>query len=278
MHKPNRIIVNIGFVMGVVLVLIISLLGPERLALYLDKNALYQINQEPLEEMAAGYHYELNANEKLYILSACLNNMVLPETDLSEKTNIVSEEIYEDLKGNYALVTNYQGNAENEIQSFEVVERINAEISTLKELGVIPEEVKAINGSAYSTQVYSAIDLKEPGNNLSVWKVSLVSSQVNADKSKRVLDIYMDAETGKIYEFYVRIDKGWNELDPEDIMMRWSVYLGLQDVKKYENDNPLLETTPDYLKYEVPGIDGNDTIVTIGFYEGINELFLKISK
>ena len=37
-------------------------------------------------------------------------------------------------------------------------------------------------------------------------------------------------------------------------------------------------TTPYYIKYQVPGMDGGNTIVTIGFYEGINELFLKISK
>ncbi len=278
MRKLDNALIKILLVFGVVLVLFLSLFLPERLALHLDKNVLNQVNQEPLEDTAEGYYYALSANEKLYILSSSLNNMILPETELSEKTNTGTGELYEDLKGTYALVANYQETKESEIQSHEVVERINAELSILKELGIISEAVKDINASAYSSQVYSAIDLKEPGNNLTVWKVSLASSQVNADKSRRVLDVYMDAETGKIYEFYVRIDKSWDELNPEEIMRKWSEYLGLQDVQKYENDNPLLETTPYYIKYQVPGMDGNNTIVTIGFYEGINELFLKISK
>lgn len=278
MRKLDNTLIKILLVFGVVLVLFLSLFLPERLALHLDKNILNQINQEPLEDMAEGYYYALSANEKLYILSSSLNNMILPETELSEKTNIGTGELYEDLKGTYALVANYQETKDSEIQSHEVVERINSELNILKEIGIISKSVKEINASAYSSQVYSAIDLKEPGNNLTVWKVSLSSSQVNADKSKRVLDVYMDAETGKIYEFYVRIDKSWDELDPEGIMMKWSEYLGLQDVQKYENDNPLLETTPYYIKYQVPGMDGGNTIVTIGFYEGINELFLKISK
>ena len=33
-----------------------------------------------------------------------------------------------------------------------------------------------------------------------------------------------------------------------------------------------------YLKYCFPGTDDNSIIVTIGYYEGINELFLKISR
>lgn len=278
MHRTNKVGVNILFVFGVALVVLLSLVGPERWALYLDQNSMNQIIESPMEEMSGGYQYALSANEKLYILSSGLNNMVLPETELSEKTNIVSEELYEELNGSYVLVTNYQGLKEYEIQSSEVVEHVNSEIKILKDLGIIPTSVKEIDSIAYHSQLYSAIDLKEPGNNLTVWKVSLVSSHVNADKSKRVLDIYLDAETGKIYEFYVRVDTVWEKLEPEKIIMSWSEYLGLQDVKKYENDNPLLETTPYYLKYQVPGIDGNNTIVTIGFYEGINELFLKISK
>lgn len=278
MRKLDHTLIKILLVFGVVLVLFLSLFLPERLALHLDKNILNQINQEPLVDTAEGYYYALSANDKLYILSSSLNNMILPETELSEKTNTGTGELYGDLKGTYALVANYQETKESEIQSHEVIERINSELSALKEMGIISKSVKEITASAYSSQVYSAIDLKEPGNNLTVWKISLSSSQVNADKSKRVLDVYMDAETGKIYEFYVRIDKGWDELNPEEIMMKWSEYLGLEDVEKYENDNPLLETTPYYIKYQVPGMDGNYTIVTIGFYEGINELFLKISK
>ena len=54
--------------------------------------------------------------------------------------------------------------------------------------------------------------------------------------------------------------------------------MGLNSPAPYESDNPLLETTPYFKKYVFPGMGEDRTIVTVGFYEGINELFLKISK
>ncbi len=277
MRKPSKSVRNLIFVASVVLILVLSIFGPEQIAVYWDKNTLNQIQEEPLESITEGYRYALSTNEKLYILSACLNNQILPETELSEKTNVKTDYLYDELKGTYALVTNYQGTTDKEISSLEVFTRANEEVAFLIASDILPENVKGIDASAYEANIYSAIDVREPRNNLSVWKVSLVTSQVNADKSQRVLDIYMDAETGKIYEFYVRIDKTWEELEPEEIVEKWSKYLGLQGMEVYATDNPLLETTPYYMKYQFPGIDGYKTIVTIGFYEGINELFLKIS-
>ena len=32
------------------------------------------------------------------------------------------------------------------------------------------------------------------------------------DEQKKLLDAYVDAETGKMYEFYVRIEENWEEL------------------------------------------------------------------
>ena len=42
--------------------------------------------------------------------------------------------------------------------------------------------------------------------------------------------------------------------------------------------NPLGETTPYFRKYSFEGMEEGSTVVTVGFYEDINELFLKISK
>ena len=53
---------------------------------------------------------------------------------------------------------------------------------------------------------------------------------------------------------------------------------GTQQPGPYESVNPLLETTPYFKKYVFPGMGEERTVVTVGFYEGINELFLKISR
>ncbi len=278
MKRLCKIIGNSFVVLCVAFLLLVAIWGPEKLTNYLDKNTLNQIIIEPVEAASEGYQYSLNNNEKLFILAECLSNQVIPETELSEKTQVKNELNYQELNGTYALVTNYQGPADKEIKESEVFEEFNSQLKMLKQLGILPDSVKETYASSYSADLYSAIDVLEPRNNVTVWKVSLSTSQLNADKSNRVLDAYIDAQTGKIYEFYVRIDKDWEELEPDAIMQSWSEYLGLSGIEIYDTDNPLLETTPNFKKYQFPGVDDKNTIVTIGFYEGINELFLKITR
>lgn len=261
-------------------VLAVAIWGPEKLSQYRDKSGLNQITMETVEAENEGYRYSLNSNEKLYILAKCLNNQVLPESEMSAKTNVDNEGVeYEELTGTYAFVVNHRGPSEKEITDKEIYEICNREMEQLKELGILPKTVKEVNASSYSAVLYSAIDVLEPRNNLSVWKVSLSTSQQNADKSNRLLDAYIDADTGKIYEFYARTEyKEWTDIKPDEMIDRWSEYMGLTGREEYEDVNPLLENTPYFEKYRFAGVDGENTVVTIGFYEGINELFLKITK
>ena len=113
---------------------------------------------------------------------------------------------------------------------------------------------------------------------MQVWKISLDTDKQNANKENRLLDAYVDADTGKIYEFYVRTQLTWNDINPDELISKWSEYLGLGEPKEYEAVNPLSETTPYFKKYSFTGMEEGNTIVTIGFFEGINELFLKISR
>ena len=257
-----------------------ALWGPEKLAGYTDRSTLNHITVEPVEDEKEGYRYTLSSNEKLYILAKCLNNQMITEIVLSTRTRVDAEGVeYEELTGTYALVVNHQGPSEKEITDKEIYTICNREIEQLKELEILPDTVKEVKAYAYSAGLYSAIDVLEPRNNLSVWKVSLSTGKQNADKSNRLLDAYIDADTGKIYEFYVRTEiTSWTDIDPDEIIAKWSDYLGVSGMEEYEDPNPLLENTPYYKKYRFPGIDAENTVVTIGFYEGINELFLKITK
>lgn len=107
--------------------------------------------------------------------------------------------------------------------------------------------------------------------------MELSNSQRNADKANRLIDAFIDADDGKIYEFYVRTPLVWGEIDTDEIVEAWGAYMGLDAPVAYESDNPLLETTPYFKKYVFAGMGDGKTIVTVGFYEGISELFLKIS-
>ncbi|MCI5955281.1 MAG: hypothetical protein MRZ49_12030, partial [Lachnospiraceae bacterium] len=147
------------------------------------------------------------------------------------------------------------------------------------ELGIVPDTVRALNEKSYTAVMYSAIDIPEPRNNVLVWKISLKSGKQNADRENRLLDAYIDADTGKIYEFYVRTQiTSWEDIDADYIISTWAEYMGLDEPQEYEGANPLSETTPYFKKYTFTGMEEGRTVVTVGFYEGINELFLKISR
>ena len=268
----RRKILNTAVLLVTMLTLFAAVLGPEALAKYKDKSNLNQITVEEVDTLNEGYRYTLSSNEKLYLLAECLNHQVLPESELSARTRAVAQDV-DALMGTYAFVVNRQSPEKADEDVFAVC---NREMAALKELGILPQDVKEVEPDTYTAVPYSAIDVLEPQKNMSVWKLSLSTMQQNANKAGRLIDVYMDGDTGKIYSFYVRTERTWAELEPEAIMESWCTYLGLTGMEAYDSENPLLETTPDFLKYRFPGIDESGTIVTIGFYEGINELFLKI--
>lgn len=275
--KPQTI--RVIFPLLTILVIAISIWGPEALEKYKDRKVLDKIHAEAVEEAGEGYRYRLNANEKVYILSKCLNSQSLPESEQNAMTRIENGEVdYQELEGAYAFVVNHKGPSGREITDEQIYETCNKGIEALKELGMLPNQVRQVEKTAYNAVLYSAIDVLEPRNNVAVWKVSLSNSQKNANKENRLIDAYIDADTGKIYEFYVRTPLTWEEIDTDAVVERWSSYMGLSSPEVYESDNPLLETTPYFKKYVFAGMGDERTVVTIGFYEGINELFLKISK
>lgn len=275
----KRSILSPALLVLTVLAVILSVWGPEALATYTDRGILNQIKTQEEETGGEGYRYRLSSNEKLYILSRCLNAQTLPETEQSARTRETeSDSAYRELTGTYAFVVNHNGPSGKEITDEQIYETANREFSILKEAGILPEEIREIRAQAYEATLYSAIDVPEPRNNVAVWKLSLTGSLQNANKENRLIDAYIDADDGKIYEFYVRAQLGWEDIDPDALIDAWSSYMGLTKPEAYETDNPLLETTPYYKKYVFAGSGEERTIVTVGFYEGINELFLKISR
>ena len=253
--------------------------GPEALAEYRDKDILNQIKAQDAETGTEGYRYSLSGSEKLYILSKCLNNQILPESKQSAMAREDSVDLdYQELTGTYALVVNRKDSSGQEVTETQGIELCDRAMEELKELGIIPQSVKAVNERAYTAVRYSAIDVPEPKNNVLVWKISLDTGLQTANRDNRLLDAYVDADTGKVYEFYVRTNLEWKDIDPDEIISVWSEYMGLGEPQEYEVTNPLSETTPYFKKYSFPGMGEGNTVVTVGFYEGINELFLKISR
>lgn len=257
----------------------ISIWGPEALAEYKDQGILDVPHTESVENAGEGYRYQMNSNEKLYILSCCLSSQTFPESEMSAMTHEADAEVdYQELEGSYAFVVNRRGPSGREITDEQIYATCNEGLKLLKEKGILPEQVREVDASSYDVTLYSAIDVLEPRNNVAVWKMSLSNSQKNADKANRLMDAYIDADDGKIYEFYVRTPLLWEEIDADALVADWAEYMGLGEPSPYESDNPLLETTPYFRKYVFAGMGNGQTVVTLGFYEGINELFLKVSR
>lgn len=261
------------------LAMFISIWGPETLAEYKDQGILDVPHTESVENAGEGYRYQMNSNEKLYLLSCCLSSQTVPETETSAMTNEADAEVaYQEMEGVYAFVVNRRGPSGREITDEQIYATCNEGLSLLKEKGILPAQVRDVDASSYDVTLYSAIDVLEPRNNVEVWKMSLSNSQKNADKANRLMDAYIDADDGKIYEFYVRTPLSWEEIDADALVAEWAAYMGLLEPSPYESNNPLLETTPYFRKYVFAGMGNGQTVVTLGFYEGINELFLKVSR
>lgn len=262
-----------------VLIAVAAVWGPEAITKYRDRNILNQIQTREMETGAEGYRYSMSSNEKVYIVSKCLNNQILPESEQSAMTKVDSVNLdYQELTGTYAFVVNRKDSSGQAIDETVGLELCDKAIEDLKALGIFPSEIKSLSTNSYSAVMYSAIDVPEPRNNVLVWKISFTTERLNANKQNRLLDAYLDADTGKVYEFYVRTNLEWKDIDPDEIVRIWSEYMGLEEPQEYVGTNPLSETTPYFKKYTFAGMEEGNTIVTVGFYEGINELFLKISR
>ncbi len=262
-----------------VVVMSLAVWGPEALANYQDRNILNQITRQEAGGESEGYRYSMSANDKLFILSKCLNSQTLPGDQWPVLTAPGKEDMgYQELTGSYAFVVNHRDPSDQEITDDELYETCNREIQELIEAGVLPDTVKEMEAGSYEAVRYLAVYVPEPRNNVSVWKLTLSTGIRNADRQNRLLDVYLDADTGKIYEFYVRTPLNWEEIDADAMVQSWARYMGLGEPTEYGQVNPLQETTPLFRKYSFEGMEGDSTVVTIGFYEGIKELFLKISR
>ncbi len=187
---------SLGFTVAVVVILA-ALWGPEWIAARRDERLLNSITTE-----ASGRSGRISLpheqQSEAVSFGRCLSSQTLPESELRFLTRVDNEAgNYGEMTGTYAFVENRQQPGEGQIQEEAVYEACNREIQTLKEQGILPGEVKEVSEDSYEAVICSAIDVLEPRNNLSVWKISMSTDVRNADKSNRFLDIYLDADTGK---------------------------------------------------------------------------------
>ncbi len=270
-------ILNLFFLALVALTVGVSIWGPEALSNHQDRYLLGKTHVQQVDTFGEGFRYEMRPVEKLFVLSRALTSQQAAQRG-PELENRGGTAFGTEWGGAYALVVNHRGPSGEEVSDTEIYGICNQALKELKTAGILPESVLEVEQELYEAVLYSAIDVRDPRNSVAVWQVSLSDSRRDVRKDNRLMEAYVDAEEGKIYQYYVRTEWEWEDMEPDQVIQSWCRYVGLPGAKEYGEENPLSEATPYFKKYEVLGNLEEKTVVTIGFYEGIREMFVRIEE
>lgn len=247
-----------------------AVFAPEQISRSFDKGVIDAIVLEEKDSIE-GYQYALSPDERLYVLSNALKNRILPQSEYFAAARDIG---LSDLRiQSYAFQTVYKESEYNERTRADAINAMEKEYAAYVGLGLFPALEFDLSAGSFDAALYMAIDVLEPKKNVSVWQI----------KDNRVLireglvECVMDAQTKKFYTLSLRSSLLWDEYAPDEAILAWAERLGLSSPTPYEESSALLEDAAYYNKYTVSGMDGEGTIVTLGFYTGINEFFIRIN-
>lgn len=256
----------------VCIIIAATVLGPAAASRHLNSAVLGKVILEEKDDAMGGYIYHLNANEKLYVLSNALNNRILPQSDYFASIR-PSNSLSNIQTQSYAFQPVYRESEYNSDTRAAALNALKDELSVLSEKSILPE-LAFDPGDAYEIGLFTAIDVLEPKKNVSVWQITFHDILIRDG----LVDCVMDANTHKIYSISLRSPNSWEQYNPDEIVQLWAEYLGASAPEPYVPSSPLTEDATHYQKYAISGMDGDKTIVTIGYYDGIREFFIKISR
>lgn len=270
--KTLRIFQYCIAVLFVCAIIVTVVLGPEVISRRLDRMALGNISLEEKDNAMGGYVYNLSADEKLYVLSNALNNRILPQSDYFASIRLPNN-LSNSQTQSYAFQPVYKESEYNSSTKADALAALKNELSALSEKGVIPS-FDFNPGGAYDAALFTAIDVLEPKKNVTVWQIGFNGVIIRDG----LVDCMMDAQTNKLHSISIRNEKSWEQYDTDKIIRLWADYLGASTPEPYVSSSPLVEEATHYQKYAISGIDGDKTIITVGYYDGIRQFFIKISQ
>ena len=117
----------------------------------------------------------------------------------------------------------------------------------------------------------------DPQKNVSVWEIDYsgaIPPTVNTYPFA-LTEAYVDAETGKLYGFAFRLAQASAEnFDAAALAREFLARLGISDFDDITDDSSS-EAASLYNKFATDGMDGAKTVFTVGFQDGVNEIFVK---
>ena len=257
---------------------VFSIFGPSAVSTYHEAgilNTVAIVNKNESEGFRQGVPYGyVSPNEKLYILANALSNRILPQSDYSALIRLRNTHTNAWAQ-TYALLPN---NRKQEADDDKMLDMLSNEIDELYKRGVMPMFEKSLSPEHYSISYFSAVDLHEPQKSVALVQFEFSQTAQLARINSVLTNCYMDEESGKLYGFSVRTAQGWDDYDPDHIMNAWSQYWGLGVPESIPAEDALSEDTFQFKRYLIDAGNGGKTTVTIGCFEGINELYLRISR
>ena len=256
-------------------VIILSIFMPAKLSRIYDSSLLDTIQREEESSFPESFRYSLTTTERLYILSMALNNRNILQSDyaasLREKAIRTNRD---DNAASFAYVENKRGPAQGEITAENAMEICYSELSA------IISDALGIDGFAAtnpcSQTLYSAVDMLEPQKNVSVWQIEYTSAVPPANLPFSLMEAHVDAETGKIYSFAFRMDQEV-QFNEDRLAEIWLNRLNITEFENITENSPWPETTKLRKKFATDGMGHEKTVFSVGFYEGINEVFVRIT-
>jgi len=237
---------------------------PDIISRYYDMKIVGTVYSK--EKSTGETDYTLDINETLHLLSNSLNNRILPQSD--RYAAVRWQDILNNKNQSCAFQPVYRESEFNSETRKNALQSLKTELKLLYEKGILPE-FDFDPGGNYIAALFSAIDILNPQKNVTVWQIDFDGHVIKSG----LADCITDARTNKIYSVSVRAAKKWGEYDTDKIIKQWAEYLGIDAPVAYEPENPLIEDATYYKKY----ISGK-TVLTVGYYEGVGEFFIKITE
>jgi hypothetical protein len=179
----------------------------------------------------------------------------------------------------------------------ELLKILSNELDELSNRGLIPKLDWGLTPGDYEISHYLAVDQETPQTGIPVVYIEFRDTLRLMSRKNVLTDCYFDAEANKICSLSIRSDYTWDRYDPDQIFIEWSRYLGLSSQETegssseyYSYDSAISSGAPptfrdasyskSYIAEAPSGDNGSavtrGTVVTIGFYEGVNEFFIQL--
>ena len=265
-------------------VIALSILMPAKLASFYDNSMLGVKYKDSTAISSEDFQYSsLSERERLYIVSMALSNRNILQSDyaasIREKATRSGRD---DTAMTFAYVKNTRGPSADELDANQAVEACITELNEIiKGYPDLKENIDLteLNLNPCSEQLYSAVYMLDPQKNVPVWQIeysSAIPPTFNDNLPLVLMEAYVDAETGQLYGFAFRLKQADEEnFDPEALAKVWLDRLGITSFEDITDDNRFIEDANLYNKFATDGMESTKTVFTVGFYEGVNEVFVR---